>query len=369
MPVTPGIIASMSRPSLLVVTAAPDDRPSTTTLRDVVAELRRRRDLDVHLWYLRDGGRDTGDADRVVDSLREEEPAATLDRFGMGRAAGVARGRRLRRWFRDDPPTWILLDDGLGDRLLDAVREQPRRILRVNPDPPADASIEPPAARAGDLLIVTDGADPAGRTAPSRLDLPLLRDHVRGRAARAAAARERVRDGLGVPSDVPLVVGWGEDQWLDGPDLLVRSLWALEAHHGVVAHGLWLGIDPDGDDGVRVLDEARRCGVAARFTLAAEETAERRLCGDAVLLPYRSPGDPEPVHEALVAGCGVVTFPVWSTDDPGVRLVGHLDVDAAADALVEVLADDRGALAERAEQRYDVGPWVDRFVSALRDVG
>ena len=358
----------MPRPSLLVVTAAPDDRPSTDTLRDVVAEL-RRRDLRVHLWFLRDGGRKPSDADRIVDHLREQDPAATLDHVGLRRLAGAVRGRQLRRWWAEDRPDWVLLDDGLGARLLDGTRAPVRRIVRTNATVPDDVGLEPPPSTSADLLLAGEGSDTSRTTAPSTLDMPLLRDHVAGHVARDGASRAATRTALGLDGAAPLVVGWGDDPWLDGPDLLIRSLWALERHHGIEACGLWLGIDPDSEAGRRLTDEAQRCGVADRLVLDRDDSAAQRLCGDAVFLPYRSPGDVEPVHEALVAGCGVVTFPVWPAEDRAVRVVGHLDVDAAADALAEVLGDDREAVAARAEQRYDVVPWVDRFLTVLAEFG
>ena len=72
---------------------------------------------------------------------------------------------------------------------------------------------------------------------------PLLWDHQDALPFRTADARVGVRRRLGIPVDVPLVVGWGADPWLDGPDLLVRTLWALEHRQGdrraraVAGHG------------------------------------------------------------------------------------------------------------------------------------
>ena len=92
----------MSQRSLLVVTAAPDDRPSTSTLVAVVGELRRRGDLRTELWFLRHGSGSSAVADRVVDDLRTTGPAAAIDRFGLSPAANLVRGRLPEGDFSDN---------------------------------------------------------------------------------------------------------------------------------------------------------------------------------------------------------------------------------------------------------------------------
>ena len=127
-------------------------------------------------------------------------------------------------------------------------------------------------------------------------------------------------------------------------------------------------MDDDLPDARRLDEEAERCGVADRFARRPVSSVDTRLCGDVVLLPYRSEGSTTEVREVLVSGAQVVTFPVWDLSDPGIRVVADLDVEAAAGTVSDCLDADRDALAEEATQRYDVRPWVDRFVAALTEL-
>ena len=153
---------------------------------------------------------------------------------------------------------------------------------------------------------------------------------------RVAPATTRARKALGVSADELLVVGTGSDGWIDGPDLFVRTLWTLEHRHGIAAHGVWLGLRNDRSEVDRLVAEGDRCGLGGRLRFLPHSDLATRLCGDVVLLPYRGSGDSDDVKLPIRAGLVVVSFPVWSFTDPSLRVVEHLDIEAAADAIIEV---------------------------------
>lgn len=369
--------------SVLVVTALPDERPSTVTLGVIVDELERRPDVRVEVWFLRTfPEQDPWPGSRDVDSLRRWPVATWLERLVSRRAADLLRGLRLRLWFLRARPDLIVLDDGLGERLLTPrLRQGPHRpaiASRLNAEPPLHLSWEADPIVHPDLVLRAPNADepevrPEVRREAAHAADVLPAAHVRRypeslryRSDReGAAARHR----LDLPTGELLVVGWGDDGWIDGPDLFVRALWALEHRHGVRANGVWLGLGSDRHEVERLHAEARRCGVGDRFFQRDDDSLAARLCADAAFLPYRDPGDPFDLMAALLGGLGVVTFAAAGVVDPIVIEVAPLDIEAAAAALVPLLAGDRDAVAAEARRRRRldvVGDWVDELLDRSR---
>lgn len=348
----PAPTSATGAPSVLVLTALPDDRESTAQLALLVDELRTRRGARVTVWYLRCLDHQTPPpGTRVVDRLRTIAPLRALDAVGAGAPASWVRGRLLRRWMAEVRPDLVVLDDGLGDRVLDVLDPRPPVVVRHNAVLPDFAELEPPARERGDLTIVPPGAADEGDDDPTvLLELPWPDPDGTdpGRPFRDADRRDGARNALDLPTGVPLVVGWGDDGWLDGPDLFVRTLWALEHRHGVTAHGVWFGLAADRREAERILTEADRCGLGGRLHHRPTTTLDGQLCGDAVLLPYRSPTDPADLLPAMVAGAAVVTFRSTAPVGPGVVRVDELDVEAAATALATALAEDRDGRVEHA---------------------
>lgn len=375
----------MTGPSrtVLVVAAAPDRRASSRSLLDLVAELDRRPETAVALWYLRDGEDPEPGApapDHVVDHLRTWRPAVVVDRV-LGPANGNRlRAVRLRRWLRDLDPDVVLLDDGLGDRILGSLGPSVVRVARRNVEPPDTALLEPAAPPSADLWLVAPGADPAPADAGAVLVERPVRDLAEAARLAAPVAQARLRERAGLPPDAPVVVGWGEG-FLDGTELFPRLLWALAARHGVVAHGLWVGPLVTPDEEARLRAEAERCGVGERYHLVREGPA-LRTCGDVAVLPYRDRADDprQPTAElpmvavAVAAGLPVAAFAAAvALDDPAVTSVADLDLDALAAAVAAGLAGDRSpagrrARVEAARRRLDVRPWADDLLAAVDGV-
>lgn len=367
---TAGTVPAMSNEVVvrgLIVTAAPDERDSTQTLRVILAELDRRSDVEVGVWLLRATPQQTvWPGALVVDSLRDWAPARLVERLAVPRVPAALRGARLRYWNRRARPDFVLLDDGLGERVLVGTPGDPVIVRRVNEIPPVHADWEAAPHREPDVVAVPPGLDADVPEGATLLAAPHVRDYSASRRHGAADQRRRVRTALGVGVDAPLVTGWGSDGWIDGPELFVRTLWSLEHFHGVAADGLWLGLGADPHEVDRLAAEAERCGVGGRIHFRSADTLAARCCGDAVLLPYRSAGEATDVLAAVAAGLVVVTFPSVPVVDPQVAVVADLDVDEAATALVVALESDRATLTAQATDRLDVGPWVDRLLVAVR---
>lgn len=357
----------MSDLSILLVSAAPDQRNSTAELADLVTELRRRRGVSVATWFLREGDGTPWAGARTVDDLRTATVPATIEKVGLGPVAGIIRGRILRRWWADVDPDVVILDDGLGERLLPDARDGLVVVHRINEQPSPEGGLEAAPTTSADLMLLPEGlARPTGPEPRRTIHTTPRSDFEPARPFVDPEARAIVRRRLGLPAEGLLVVGWGDHPWFNGPDVFVRIVWHLRERHGVDAHGLWAGDDAEGGVAEVVLDEAQRCGLEAHITHRPQSTVDVRLCGDVAVLPYRVEGELKTVHEAAVTGCDVVTFPVWRHADPMLRIVDHLDLEAAAAAVLEGAALDRAERARFATATLDLTPFVDELLDAVR---
>ena len=346
---------------MLFLTATPDDRLSTSNLALLVDEIDHRPLSTATLWYLRTANHlETRPGAKVVDSLRTWSPAASLDRMGLGTLAGWLRGARLRSWLKRVHPDVVVLDDGLGRRVIESVRPAPRLVIRLNEQPPDDLDKEDPPATVADLVIAPASSAPPSPGGSLTLEEPVAAQRSRA-AARFASAPTLVeeRRRLRLPENSALVVGWGDDGWLDGPELFVRTLWALEQRHHVVAHGAWFGLTADPHEVERFHREAERCGVGDRFHQRDADTIHGRMCGDVAFLPYRSTANIDDVLEVTCSGSLVVAFAAAGIDDPLVRTVPDLDVEHAAAEIAEGLDCDRRQFSAAARARFEPGPADD----------
>lgn len=344
--------------SVLFVTAAPDDRASTHKLERLVSELDRRRDARAALWYLRTSyERPPAPGTRVVDSLRTWPAAALAKAVGFTRLAAAMQGIRLRVWLRQLQPEVVVLDDGLGLRVVEHMRPRPPTVIRLNAHPPAHLLMEasPVSPETAELVIAPCGLEPPRELIARWRTEELLTPEAARRARRFAdrSAVTQARRAMGLPEDELLIVGWGDDGWLDGPDLFVRTLWALERHHNLRVHGVWLGLVSDPDESARLRAEAEWCGVGQRFHHITHSDPAGRYCGDAVFLPYRCPTETIDLMVAACSGSSVVVFEAAASHDPLVKRVPALDVEAAAATLASELGGDRARRADAARLRFE----------------
>jgi hypothetical protein len=352
--------------SVLIVTPAPDDRESTRWLvEDLLPEMRDRPDVEVALWYLR-GPRwwveaePDPTADLVVDDLRTWLPARALDLVGLRRVGDGLRGLRLRGHLRRIHPQVVVLDDGLGARVLEHLGAHVL-VVRSNREPAVDIHLEPPPAVRADVWIGAEGA-PAGSVV---LPPAPVRYYAAERALGDPGLQARLRTSVGLGPEQFVVVGWGGLGWVDGAGMFVRALWALEHRHGIAATGLWVATEGSPDEAARLEAEAERCGVGDRFRIE-HGAAELRSCGDVAFLPFRDAAPDDWPLTALLSGLGVVAFAAVAATDPGIAVVADLDVDAAADAIAAEHGRTRESRRAAAYERLDIGPWLDRFLAEVR---
>lgn len=350
---------------VLVVTAEPDERTSTETLRAMAQALDDRPDTEVTVWFLRHGEvAPWWPGATIVDDLRTWLPSVLAARLGSERLAGVVRGARLRRWWGAVDPSIVVLDDGLGTRVLPRGQRAAVIARRVNDELPRGATLEPAPLDTADIVLAASGAP---SPAEAFLLTPALIE-VAPIAVEAPIASHRVREHLGIADDLPLVIGWGIDGWLDGSDLFVRALWHLEHRHGIRAAGAWIGMWDDPGEWRQLQAEAVRCGLEDRFFRLTDGERSDRWAGDVVLLPYRSPATQATLLEVIAAGIVTVTFEPAVLDDPAVQVVAPLDLEAVADALAAALGGDRDRAATAARQRIDATRWAENLLDLIGSI-
>lgn len=344
-----------------MVTAEPDDRPSTAALLRIVQELDRRAEVEVTTFFLRTSAAlaDDWGRFRIVDDLRTHPVSRALSMFGA-RPSGWFKGRMLRRWLAEVDPDVVLLDDGLGERVVQSVSPRPFVVVRPNAERPITADLEPPALRDADLVLRATSEDAESTQSLESGHVV----HAQRLARLATAAQTAERERWSVPDDEFVLVGWGPDPWLDGTNLFIRTLWYLQHRHETAAHGVWLGLSPDSGAVAELQMEVERCGLAGRMHFRGNDDETNRLVGDAVLLPHRTVSDLGQVLEAIASGAPVVGFAPAVLEDPSFLTVSPLDLDGAARMLAVALREDPQRRLDRSK-RLDVARWASSFIDAI----
>jgi glycosyltransferase involved in cell wall biosynthesis len=200
-------------------------------------------------------------------------------------------------------------------------------------------------------------------------------------AALAPLARDAARAELDVPSDAAVVGCIALPDWRKDPDHLLRAVHRLRGlHPDLDPWVVWIGGDPAGADGQRVLDEAARLGLERRLRHVSHQDRPDRLLAalDVFALPAREDALPLAALEAAATGRPLVCFRtggVADLCDLGAGLaVAYPDTDAFAAALGDLLSDpDRRAAtgakaAELVRTEHDAGVGVDRIVEVIEAV-
>lgn len=353
------------RVSVLAITAAPDDRDTTRILDDVIGLIDARSSCRAELWYLRSAlNQASPRGARIVDSLRTWLPAVALERIGLPAAAARLRGLRLRWWLRRLDPDVVLLDDALGARVLGNRIEHTSVVVRYNKFPPDTASQEVTYDGIPNLTIINaerlfDDPDD-GRAI--LYEYPL--DCSEGSKFAEPASYRRTRLDLGLPTDEPLVIGHGNDGWLDGPELFIRTLWVLHYRHGIKAHGAWFGRMVDEHESTMLIQEADRMGLGGYYHHYEDDSIQNRLCGDVLLLTCRAATTTDTAGWSVASGMGVVAFAACEVRFPTASIVADLDVEAAATELASLLATSRDKRFKSLRDHFDQGIFTDRSVIA-----
>lgn len=319
----------------VAVLLEPDDRPGTAQWRTLRARADQRADCSIELWFLRDRRDERLPGEGNVDDLRTWWVNGALSAVGLGLAASWLRGRRLRRRFAHAAPDLIVLDAGWGERILGAAGHRPTVAVRSNPWAPAEDDDEVQHPDLGALVLGDhpdgaagglDGPRPLVHWSPYLIDVAPWQVDL-------AEEQRRQRTSIGVPEGVPVVVGWGDDGWVDGSDLFVRTLWYLADRHGTEAHGVWIAPLDDATEVERLRGEAERCGLGERLHLVAPGSGADLRCGDVVHLPRRVPLEWEIPATCAAADRTLVTSGEVPHAAPWIHEVPLLDLPAAAAAL------------------------------------
>lgn len=181
--------------------------------------------------------------------------------------------------------------------------------------------------------------------------------------------RARLRSQLGLPSG-PLAVFAGRLVPEKGLDVLL-SAWPQVLRHAPEAHLLIVGEGPERE---RLVEQSRRCGVAANVTFAPSQpdVAPYLRAADAFALPSYAEGLPIALLEAMACGLACVGTAVGGTTQLITSgetgwLVPPGDAPALAEALAEALvapAAQRRAEAarERIVQEYSLDVVAERHI-------
>lgn len=363
-------MAVANRMSVVLVLAELDDRESTVRLLVTARALNAQPGISVHTCLLRDAdqGAERWPNAMVVDDLRLWRPSRLLSSIGLWRIAGKLRGAKLRLWFRRSTPDIVILNDGLGVRLARYWPDDVGLAVRENPDTPHAAVMETTAAggdRVGAVVTGSAAASEASVVARRLAADTAFHFDVAPRRNAADAARSAARERVGVLPDETVVVGWGTDGWLDGADIMIRTLWYLEHHHGVRAHGLWLRSGPALDTSF-LIEEAQRCGLADRFHIKPNDDPSDRWCGDAVFLPYRDGLDRNELLPIAAAGLPVVAFASETSPGPWLGLAPSLDPVAAAAELATSLRRGVDSWWPDFFDLHDSARWCNRLLAGTK---
>lgn len=174
------------------------------------------------------------------------------------------------------------------------------------------------------------------------------------------AGSDSLAPGLG---QTRTVLGAGTTDWRKGPDLFVRL--AAACRRRAPADDLrfvWVGAPTEGGQLEQLRTAAREDGVGEVVVFVGEQSDLRSFYHSAAVFVSTSREDPYPVVclEAAAHGLPIICFGDaggirdFVRDDAG-RVVPHLDVDAMADALIAMLANEpiRRALGETARRRVN----------------
>lgn len=198
------------------------------------------------------------------------------------------------------------------------------------------------------LLVDGHGVDPARlTTCPGFIDLDALQP---GSTAEARAA-------VGIPPDALVVGSVGLPDWRKDPERLLHAVAHLRsARPELDPWVLWIGGQPESEDGRRLADEARRLRLGHRFVHHPHTARPDHLLSafDVFALPAREDALPLAALEAMAAGLPVVCFRtggVAELADAGAgTAVAYPDTVAFADALAGLLEDAelRSVVGDRA---------------------
>lgn len=338
--------------SVLVISAAPDERLSTSGLREIVNALKADPRLRVTTWFLRAGSRQEEWPDaRIVDSLRSWGPVSTLRSRGLEGPANALSGMRLRLWRLKARPEVVLLDDGLGGRVLGVVKSE-KVVVRSNPVAPADAGLE--TAWSGLVAAEIVGAHAAATTNAPAMNEPTWSKGPAEVAPRTLVPPKQVRALFGLPTD-PVLLGCVTTAH-PHPALLDRCLELrqhLAAELDREVHLLWSQPDLSKAHLTQIAELAKSVGANAQVHPRPQATTTLLSACDAVVATHA------PAEIAALESAGVAITVVGELADPRAVAKG-------LDAALRINREERAAQARRDQDPKRFIAYLVNHLATLR---
>jgi glycosyltransferase involved in cell wall biosynthesis len=354
---------------------------SPTVLRGLLGWLHAHTDVEIEVLVLKDGALreeltrfgPSAVLGPGVGMARSEMVEVGLRRTGLARASRVVRSGRARLGFRRSrrpdlvyvnsiPAAWVL--DQLpwaGVPVVVHVHELDSALERM---PAQDSAV---LFSRTDLFVAASGAVEEMLCARAGVDPDRVvrrYEHIdpsRMPGPPPGADEPDPAQAVGVPAGAPVVLAAGTADWRKGPDLFVQLGVALRRDLGDRApHLVWVGAPGGANEGWPPAMDIRSAGLEGQVHLAGETADLAPWLRRASVLVLTSREDPFPLVCLEAAWCGT---PFVSFDNGGMGelagdgdagvIVGHLDVEAMATAVGDLLADDgrRAAMAEAARRR------------------
>jgi hypothetical protein len=377
-------MASPEPPRVLVLVPEPDVDPSTTELLEVLRWIDEHEQARLEAVAWAPGARlDDLRAicpTTVVAELSRSGTSARLER-GLIRVGVPAAGQHVRRrrlglhpW-ADHRPDAVLLSSPRAApilRHLPAGDSYPVSVLVTGKDFDGE---DPGFLRTDDLALLLARADrylvdpdtPAWRHLADDIGVDEARlvphpAEVYPEPPSPPADPAGVRAELGIPADHLVVAGTGSFDRDGGADLFVRTAWLIRQRRPEQPLAfLWVGPQPQELSAVQVQHDIDHMGLHDAFHVLGEEREDALWSADVFALTTRARDE----HIYWPAGLRSVPFVGFPSDATTNRLsrfaagglgvvVDFLDLEAMADAVVDLLGDDdrRAELARRVGARF-----------------
>jgi glycosyltransferase involved in cell wall biosynthesis len=184
-----------------------------------------------------------------------------------------------------------------------------------------------------------------------------------------ATARKRIREKLGIPGNAIVVGMSGTFIIRKAPDRFIDiAAKVLASAPETPVHFMWVGGTTETEYGRYMLTDARRLGISERFHFVRETTDPRPYLAALDIFMLTSRSDPFPLvclEAAVQAETPIICFdqaggmPELVGDTSGM-VVPYLDTDAAADAILRLVAEP--------DLRRKLGKQASETVRAHHDI-